>query len=66
MRKSHPMEVDVQNSHFEVQKTIIISYYRVMFRVHHRKIHSVCLIQYYDPLGDLCSGLLSDPKKDCT
>jgi hypothetical protein len=65
MQKLCHREYDVPTYHIWVNKIIGVSSSRVMFRVHHIKIHCVIPFLYCNTQWDLSRCLLSDPNEDC-
>ena len=65
MKKLHLLELDVPTLYFKVHKTIGVSYYRLLFRVHHRLRIVVGHFHHCNPRQDLFNRLSSDPNGDC-
>ena len=65
MKMLCPLEVGIQTYHFKFPKTISVSSFRVMFRVHHSIKKGLGPLHYYVSQQDLSKGLLSDPNGDC-
>ena len=64
MQKLRPHKFDVPTCYFKVDKTVGISYSRVIYRVEPRQRHVVGLFNYLFPLQGFSNGLLTDPNGD--
>lgn len=65
MQKLHCWKVNVLGWHFKVQKSIGISYHRVMFGVDHIKRNGVAPFLYFTSWYELSNSFSSDENEDC-
>lgn len=66
MQKLCPWQVDVPTYDFGVHKAIVLTYSRIMFRVHHMQRHGVGYFKYSSPWRELSNSLLTNPNGDQT